>query len=205
MKRKFLTTIFALAAGSCFAVDAASSVETLKSSDIPREIKPSVLEKTASKRNSFVYLRMGVADTQAHQAPELTRGFFIPGVGLGWRLGNGASAVDISASYTQGFAGEKETRSYYYTLPKVSYLRYITPMSEESFYVGGGLALGEMKNQDASKFIGIVPSISLGYEMNRKANWHSFTELVVSQPALAFVRENDFPGPLAEFSIGFGY
>ncbi len=205
MKRKFFSTIFALAAVSCFAVDAASSLETLTSSDIPREFKPNVLEKTIAKKNSFVYLRMGVADTQAYQKPALDRAFFIPGLGLGWRMSNVVSAVDISANYTQGFAGEKEERSYFYTLPKVSYLRYVSPLNDDSFYYGGGLALGEMRNREASKFIGIVPSVSIGYEMNRKADIHSFMEFVVSQPTLAFVQENKFPGPLAELSVGFGY
>ena len=204
MKKKFLTSIFAIAATGCFAVDAATAVEPLTSSDIPREIKSNVTE-TVSAKSGFTYLRMGVADTQAHQVPQFTQGFFIPGMGLGYRSVMGASALDISANYTTGYAENKDERSYYYTLPKVSYLRYFSPESESSLYYGAGLAWGGMRNNDNSKFIGIVPGASVGYEMNRKATWRSFMQLDVSQPALAALQEGKFPGPLAEFSLGFGY
>lgn len=203
MKRYLLTSIFALASAACFAVDAVT-VEPLTSSDIPREIKPNVLETTTTK-SSFTYLRMGVADTQAHQVPQFTQGFFTPGMALGYRLGVGSAAVDISASYTYGFSDNKDERSYYYTLPKVTYLMYFSPASAESLYYGAGLAWGGMRNQEDSKFIGIIPGVSVGYEMNRKANWRSFMQLDVSQPALAALKEGKFPGPLAEFSVGFGY
>ncbi|MBS0626319.1 MAG: hypothetical protein JSS32_09740 [Verrucomicrobia bacterium] len=201
MKRYLLTSIFALASAACFAVDAA--VEPITSSDIP-EMKKNALETTTAK-SGFTYLRMGVADTQAHQVPEFTQGFFTPGLGLGYRAEMGPSAIDVSASYTYGYAEDKEDRSYYYTLPKVSYYRFMTPETKSSFYYGAGLAWGGMKNKAKSEFIGIVPSATVGYEMNRKSDWRSFMQLDVSQPALAAMKSGDFPGPMAEFSIGFGY
>lgn len=203
MKKRFLTILFALVAAASLPTDT-EAAEIMTSNDIPQDIKPVVLEKINAK-DSFFYVRMGVADAQAHQVPQFTQGFFIPGIGLGYRLGSDNSSIDLSANYTYGYADLKESRSYFYTLPKVNYLRYVSPKSKQSFYYGAGLAWGGIRNQEKSEFIGIIPNLSLGYEMNRKSNWVGFTQLDVSQPALAAYKKNGLPGPLAELSVGFGY
>ena len=204
MKRYLITSIFALVATGCFAVDAASVTEKLTSTNIPNEKTLNVLENTSMKKD-FFYVRMDVADTQAHVVPQLTQGFFMPKLGLGYRMDHGASAIDISTSYGYSENKDEASHSYYSNLPKVSYLRYVSPSSKSSIYYGAGAAVVAMRNTDASEFIGIVPSASVGYEMNRKAEWRSFMQLDVSQPVLAAIQKGKFPGPLAEFSVGIGY
>jgi len=62
------------------------------------------------------------------------------------------------------------------------------------------------------KFMGLIPSVTLGYEMNRHENWRSFIQLDVSQPAFVTMKDHTFMeladakfGPVAEFCVGFGY
>jgi hypothetical protein len=204
MKRYLITSIFSLVAAGCFAVDAASVTEKLTSTNIPNEKTLNVLENTSTSKD-FFYVRMDVADTQAHVIPQLTQNFFMPKLGLGYRMNQGVSAIDISTSYGYSENKDEASYSYYANLPKVSYLRYVSPRSKSSIYYGAGAAVVAMRSTDAAEFVGIVPSASVGFEMNRDAAWHSFVQLDVSQPAIAAIQKGKFPGPLAEIAVGAGF
>lgn len=227
MKKHILTSFLALVSASCFAIDTTSVVEPLKSVNIPREQKIS-LNQTKSSPEGFLYVRMNVAEPQAH-APELRQNAFLPGLGLGYRRGE-ASALDISFSMSQ--IRNEGQNSIFWAFPKMSYLRYFSPKKASSFYLGAGLTWGglsfrhqpvvnvDLTNIDQAYadeeiieaprkktfFFGIIPTACVGYESNRQeASWRSFVQLEVSQPTLAVTNSGPFPGPVAELSVGLGY
>lgn len=200
MKMK-LMSVFLTAASAIFAQEQMPTTR-----ELPLEVKKSLVD---SQTNSswFGYMRLGVSDSRPNEMKSV-----LPGLGLGCRFGLPVGALDLSASYTGYDVQAKE--SYFYTLPRLSYLMYLSPKKEQSFYAGAGLAYGGMKNKDAATFNGIIPNVSLGYEMNRLQNWHSFIQLDVSQPALTTTLEKGKSfmqvasaklGPIAECSVGFGY
>lgn len=195
MKKKIATAVFSLATALGFAQEA--PIEQ-PSSALPLVQKP-VEKMTVSK--SYSYLRMGISDSDAIHSVEA-----IPGLGLGYRYGIDSASIDVSANYTRELGEE----NYFYTVPKVSYLRYASPAKEQSFYYGAGLAWGGLKKEEAATFQGLVPSATIGWEMNRNAAWRSFVQFEVSQPAVAIAAWNsysvsDLPAPLAEASFGLGF
>lgn len=164
------------------------------------------IEKAVEKQpvnKSFGYARMSIADSDAIRAFQT-----LPGLGLGYRYNIDAAAIDVSANYTREVAG-KENETYFYTAPRVSYLRYWNGEKDQSFYYGAGLAWGGVRKSADENFAGLVPNATVGYEMNRNATVRSFVQLDVSQPALSItttsVSYQNLPGPLAEVSIGLGF
>lgn len=179
-------------------------------------------------RNGTIYMKMGVNDSELPKNDQN----LMPGLGIGYRAASGHNAVDISIEGNRreirDVANER-TANYSYTLPKVNYLYYVTPASNNSLYAGAGLALGGMKQtsvipateevvgedgivlpavaayNDAQEFHGIIPNIAAGYEFNRKGAVKTFVQLDVSQPALAVMREGSFFGPKVALSAGIGY
>ncbi len=199
MKKK-LMTVFLTAASAIFAQEQMPTTR-----DLPLEVKKSLVD---SQTNNFWfgYMRLGVSDSR----PNDNMKSVLPGLGLGCRYGLPFGALDLSASYTGNHVNSAET--YFYTLPRLSYLMYLSPKKEQSFYAGAGLAYAGMKTKNADTFNGIAPSVSVGYEMNRLQNWHSFIQLDVSQPAFSTSKDKSFfelasakLGPVAECSVGFGY
>lgn len=167
--------------------------------DLPEETKSSLVQKMVERSKSFVYLKMSGADSQPTDSVNV-----LPGIGVGYRLNAGTSAIDFSVSSIWG-RGKDGHRSYYYTVPKATYIHYLAPKSNQSPYAGVGLAWGGLRTKDQREFVGIIPNATVGVEMNRNANWRSFFQLDVSQPALAAKTKGDFPGPIAELSVGAGF
>lgn len=196
MKRIITTAI--LTAASTFAFANESTVaKTL--SELSLEKKAHRMEMVSSKPG-FAYLRMAVNDSHPTNSLDI-----IPGLGAGYRLMSGNGAFDFSANYNSAKGWKNEHKSYFWTLPKAAYIHYLNPESDQSPYAGVGLAWGEVRTKDAREFAGIIPNISLGFEFYRKAPVRTFTELSISQPAIANTVSDKFPGPIAEFSVGAGF
>jgi hypothetical protein len=197
MKTKFVT-LFLTAASVIFA---AEPMPTTK--ELPLQVKRSPVAIEHS--NWFSYLRLSASDARPNEMGRVT-----PGVGLGFRFGLPIGALDVSASYN-GTDVQAKGR-YFYNAPRVAYFLYSSPQKDQSFYAGPGVAFGGMKTLDATTFTGIIPSLSVGYEMNRHQNWRSFLQVDVSQPAFTTAKKKPFMevasaklGPIAEASIGFGF
>lgn len=208
MKKEITTLFLTLASAFGFAQDAVSEVRTniVQLEPVPAPAVISIQEKISQKK-SFGYLRMGVSDS------ELTRTSInsipdqiVPGLGVGYRLVSGASAIDFSASFnrrdTRTDTGKE--RTYLYTVPKANYLYYINADSDNSVYAGGGLAWGGVRTNEEN-FVGIIPNLALGLELNRKSTLRTFFQLDVSQPAIAAVKRGSLPKTYAELSLGAGF
>jgi len=205
MKKTLTTAILTIGTVFGFAQDAIQE-PAINANALPTEVKPSFpIEQKVSPGQSFIYLKMGVSDSQPVDAIDSVK--VVPGLGLGYRLASGASAIDISASYNRRFTRTDEGKrdTYFYTVPKANYLYYTSPAKDNSFYLGGGLAWGGLKTKDSREFMGLIPNAAIGYEINRKAAFRTFVQLDVSQPAIAASQKNDFPGPFAELSVGAGF
>ncbi len=199
MKLKLMTALLTAATATIFAQDA------MPTSSLPVEVTQALAQK--NDRDWFGYMRLGLSDSRPTEIAHV-----LPGLALGVRYALPLGALDLSASYTGTQAFASEQNNYFWTLPRLSYLYYTSPTKQQSFYAGAGLAYAGMKANDGALFYGLVPSASLGYEMNRLESWRSFLELTVSQPAVRMA--NEAPrisiakaalGPIAEFSLGFGY
>jgi len=196
MKKEITTAIMTLVTALGFAQQAIPEVlpHIVQIQSAP--VLPS-LEVKVTPKKSFGYLRMGVSDSNL----QTTDVVMIPGFGLGYRIVSGASAFDISASFNrrETITDEGKERTYLYTVPKANYLYYV-----DSFYAGAGAAWGGVKTEDTN-FVGIIPNISIGYELNQTGVLRSFVQLDVSQPAIAAVKEGALPKPYAELSFGAGF
>ncbi len=194
--KKTITTAILAAASLAFAAEPNVS-KTL--SDLTMDRQARNVEMTAQKPG-FTYFRFAAAESTPTSSIQV-----VPGLGLGYRMMVGSGAVDVSANYSSAKGWKGESDSYFWTLPKASYIHYLSPNSTQSAYGGLGLAWGALKTKDAREFEGIVPSATLGMEFFRKSNFRTFAEVNVSQPAIARTVSATFPGPMAEFSIGAGF
>jgi hypothetical protein len=200
MKTKITTAFLTLVTAFAFAQEAiVSPVETIPAFQ-PKLPK---LEEKVSSKKSFGYLRMGVSDSQLPSADMKV----LPGVGLGYRLAAGSSAFDFSASFNgrETRIEESKERTYVYTLPKANYLYYISSSKNNSLYAGGGMAWGGVKTKEQDEFHGLIPNVTVGYEMNRNATLRTFLQIDVSQPALAAIQQGSLPKAFAEVSLGAGF
>lgn len=208
MKKKLLT-LATLALSFGFATEA--EIELPKTSLPLVEAKSLLSEKKEEASKSFFYLKMSAADTNPVDRFEA-----IPGIGLGYRLNAGSSAIDFSANYQKGPGYNGDEKAYTYTAPKATYLYYLSPEKGQSFYGGAGLAWGgirargnvdaeNVKDRENQRFDGLIPSVALGYEMNRDQVVKSFVQLEVSQAALPTHLAGSLPKPVAEFSLGAGF
>lgn len=169
-----------------------SSTETTL--NIAPEFKLAEKDKTPIAKSAFFYFRFAAAEKEMDSV--------LPGLGIGYRrlAGNGAADISINGI---GRA-QKRNDCFFWSAPKASYIHYLQPNKQRSFYAGGGLAWGGFASKTQS-FIGIIPSLTGGYEFLRKNTVLGFTELNISQPALAVYKEGTSPGPIVEYTVGMGF
>jgi hypothetical protein len=151
-------------------------------------------------KKSHIYLRMNVMEPNIG-----TRKSIFPGFGLGYRRAVGNAAVDLSLGYSKGKGTAHHGKSEFITLPKLSYLYYISPVENQSFYIGPAIALGRIVRGPENRFEGLIPSASIGFEISRRANLLSFFQLDVSAPVVAATLKGHMPKPIAEFAFGAGF
>lgn len=221
--KKMITTLFlttVIAAG--FAQEQTFSANAFVQ---PKAHFPVDTQKAG--RNGTIYLKMGASDSDLPKTDKTV----MPGLGVGYRAAYGHHAMDVSADGNRRVvrdAANESVANYSYTLPKVNYLFYATPASNNSLYAGVGLALGGMKqttvvsstpavvaedgitttvvaHNDTQEFHGLIPNAAVGYELNRNGNVKTFIQVDVSQPALAILREGSFLGPKIALSAGVGF
>ncbi|MBI5273382.1 MAG: hypothetical protein HY861_05300 [Chlamydiia bacterium] len=198
MKKKITTAILTATAALAFA----NEPSVAKISEFSALDKVSRVEISAPKAG-FTYFRMTVDDSIPTKAGNSVQ--IVPGLGIGYRLALGNGALDVSTTYSSGKGWNAENKSYFWMLPKASYLHYVNAASNQSLYGGVGLGWGALKTKDEREFAGIIPSATVGMEFFRKSAFRTFAELNVSQPAIAQSVSATFPGPIAEFSVGAGF
>lgn len=155
------------------------------------------VQETQMDKQGFFYVRFAAAERDVMHTSSVN-----PGLGIGYRRLAGNGAADISFSGI-GYKEHKNGRVSW-TAPKASYIHYLQPNEKKSAYVGGGLAWGGMKSQGQS-FVGIIPSVTAGYEFAHNNSFLGFAEFNVSQPTISVSQKGSFPGPCLEFSTGIGF
>ena len=196
MKKTITTAILTAVAALGFAEPTA--VKSLSDLTLDRQATRNI-EMNAQKPG-FAYFRFAAAESTPTSSVQV-----VPGLGIGYRMMVSNGAVDLSANYSSAKGWKEESSSYFWTLPKASYIHYLNPTGNQSAYGGVGLAWGGLKSKDNREFEGVVPSATVGVEFFRKSAFRTFAELNVSQPAIARTVSETFPGPMAEFSIGAGF
>lgn len=197
MKKIITTAILTVIASLSFAIE--PTFTNASQNDVALETKQPLLKTTAPK-NWFAYVRATATDSYPADSVQI-----IPGGGIGYRFNVGSHGFDVSANYNVGTGWRGEHKSSFWTLPKASYLFYLSPTKNESFYAGAGLSWGKIETKDQRSFTGIMPNFTLGMEMLRTQVLKTFVELNVTQPAIAYQVSDRFPGPVAEISIGGGF
>jgi hypothetical protein len=195
MKLKIATALFSIASVIGFTDEGPINQP---SANLSIDLKAADQFKT---KQSFGYVFMTIAD------PDLTTVQTIPGIGLGYRYGLPQSAIDVSANYTRETrTADQET--FNYRIP-VSYFRYVSnDAAPQSFYYGAGL--GWAGGQKEGIYVnGLDASATVGYEMYRTQNIHSFVQMDVSHAAVnvstASVAFQKVFAPRAQFAVGFGF
>lgn len=210
MKKSFFV-LFASLASSVFADPTSVILDPIVPSVLEvHPTAPAPLLLSSLQKQGFFYARFAAGERNLGQMT-----IPVPGFGLGYRRLAGDGAVDLSFNGIGSY--ESQTDHYFWTAPKTSYYHYLQPNAEKSLYVGAGLAWGGVASVNKSLededekfikdegFIGIIPSVTIGYEFAHKANFLSFSEFTLSQPALAVIRQGKFPSPIAEVSVGIGF
>lgn len=123
-----------------------------------------------------------------------------PSIGIGRRFAIPGSAVDISFN----FMGNDKCM--YYSVPKMSYLRYLTPYSPSSFYLGGGLGIGKIKSKQY-KFSGLLADVIAGIEMHRFTKVKFFAEINLNHGIISFKSKHKLRrfSPAIGFAMGAGF
>lgn len=200
MKKFIFTTCLTTMAVFGFAEPAAPTLT--QSPDLQSLTPPQPAQESALPKQGFLYLRFAAAENSILHPQSL-----LPGLGLGYRrlAGNGAADISITGIGYQ----EHRNWQFFWTAPKVSYLHYLSPEAVKSFYFGGGIGWGglELKKgfERQKDFIGIIPSAVVGYEFLRKSVALGFTEISISQPAIAVYQGRGLPGPVVECTLGAGF
>lgn len=144
-----------------------------------------------------------------------------PVIAVGRRYFYDGDAIDISASF--GFKKDGGVNAYYYTLPKVLYLKYLSSDQPNSLYLGAGASwngvktavsvlreerwgneIYTFKSEESNNFQGIALEAVLGYEMARTRDFRSFVELNIGQPLISAYKKNGNPGPSIQLFFGIG-
>jgi hypothetical protein len=195
MNKKIITTI--LAALAVFAHAESTATQFLSDLSKDRQELPDLATRPSA---GFTYFRFAAADSTPTSSVQI-----VPGLGAGYRMTVGDGAFDFSASYSSAKGWKEGTGdSYFWTLPRISYVHYLNPIGGQSLYAGLGLAWGGLETKNGANFEGVISSATLGFEL-RGALFRTFTELNVSQPTIARAVFPSFPGPIAEISIGAGF
>lgn len=175
-------------------------------------------QKMSNKVGTF-YIKMGANESNLPKNTDT----LMPEVGVGYRYAQSHHGMDVSVE--GGLRGEHITTdlkktNYFYSLPKVDYLYYVTPESNTSFYAGMGAALGGLRQEkedvvtedgvtttttSVQEFHGIIPNVVIGQEFNRRGTVKSFVQLEVSQPAVAASQTGKLPTPRASLFVGAGF
>lgn len=199
MKHKLMTAFFTAAATLGFAVEPIT---------LPNPVSKTLGFETTDYNDWRGYVRLGLTNSRPNDASRV-----FPDVGVGVRLALPLGTLDLFTSYTgdNPFTSNDE-KAYFYTAPRASYLLHLSPSKNESLYGGAGIAFGGLRKADQTTFHGIIPSLSVGYEMNRLQRISNFVQLDVSQPALATSWSSPVVdtvswdlGPIVQLSAGCGF
>src|SRR5690606_23828925 len=131
MKTAIYSAVVALTSVLSAQEEALPTLSIEKEQSLPAISTRAPIESATFARNplSFVYFKVGAADSYSTSQEQVA-----PGVGVGYRWNFGRSALDLSTSYTSGAFLKSERNSAFYTLPKVAYLHYLSPLKSTSFY-----------------------------------------------------------------------
>lgn len=164
-----------------------------------------IKEYTSSTPGNFTQVKMAAGMSRAGNSH-----LGIPVISLGRRFEIGDAAIEISGTWGE-HKTSNESRSSFITLPKFSYIGFLQPNSQHSFYYGGGLSWGQVKwddhinNSQSTKFHGMFAEGVLGYELHRTSALRTMVEFSVSQPMMAHKKIGSTPGPVASLGLSIGF
>src|SRR6187431_1448501 len=115
MKKTITTAILTAAAALGFAD--APAIKPLSELSLDRAARRNV-DITAQK-TGFTYFRFGAAESTPTSTVQV-----VPGLGIGYRLTVSNGAVDLSANYSSAKGWKGESDSFFWTLPKATYVHY---------------------------------------------------------------------------------
>ncbi|MGD9592868.1 MAG: hypothetical protein AB7V32_10140 [Candidatus Berkiella sp.] len=163
----------------------------------------SVFADNPNYHYSQIKIGMGVFNTQSGTKSA-------PIVSIGKRFELDDSALEISAGYGQ-HKHDNEKFSYF-SLPKITYVKFHQPSAPSGFFYGGGLSFSQVKNASSyyfqtedNKFTGAFAEGTLGYEFKRNAAISPILYVDVSQGIVAQSKEGRHPGPSVMVGISAGF
>jgi hypothetical protein len=147
------------------------------------------------QKSNFTYLKIA-----GSLIPLGSDSSLAPSLILGRRFQMHEHAIDVSTG------GGRYSNHRYFFFPKIMYLYYFTPDMPTSFYAGGGLSCGIIRNKaDHKKFKGVLGEMAVGYEWFRTTSIRSFVELNLSESALPLSDKSHYMPPVASLGFGVGF
>ena len=167
--------------------------------------------KIRSIKHKFTYIRLGVGTSFNSSDQQV-----MPSLGLGKRFQYNYIGFDISGNWmAKNF--KTGSNEYYFSIPKILLLFFLTPKSNFSFFFGFGPSYGMIVSpekgtfgtpsfQEEKRFRGIMAEGTLGLEIAPKHRVKSFIGFDIAYPLAASSETEDKidrPVISASFSIAF--
>jgi len=164
-----------------------------------------------SIKHQFTYIRLGVGTSFSNNNPQI-----MPSLGLGKRYQYSHIGIDISANWmAKNF--KTGSNEYYFSIPKILLLFFITPKSNASFYFGFGPSYGRIVSpqkgtpfdsdyQEERKFLGVLAEGTIGLEIAPKHAVKSFIGFDIAYPlAASSETEDKINKPVVSGSFGIAF
>jgi len=177
-----------------------------------------------SSRRFIPYIRLGpdIMNVQISSSLEdfKKNNNISPCVGLGFRSESPSDAVDLSFSvaiHSESVlkpplenGSEVNLSETLYTLqffyPKLLYLKYTSPTTASSPYLGGGLGWSQFFNEETdTSFNGLAGVLAFGYEMGRSSIIRQMAQLEITQPLIPSFSKGNSLSPSLELSYCLGF
>lgn len=208
MKMNYLNRILLLAGAACAAFTGLSASSGFECDYCALANQPLNCE---SETEGFTVVRLGASGLSSVNVNSPAHPF----VGLARRYEKGATAVEVSASWSENDERYGKTRyhSRYYSVPKILCLQYAQPRASSSFFYGAGLSWGGIRSSfhdsgvtsQESKFRGILGDVALGYEIQRDSTVRAIAQLDIAQPLIASRKVGDLPPANIVMTLGIGF
>ena len=167
--------------------------------------------KIKSIKHQFTYIRLGVGTSFNNTEPQA-----MPSLGLGKRYQYSHVGIDLSVNW-MAKSFKTGSNEYYFSIPKILLLFFITPRSTASIYFGFGPSYGWITTPqkgspldanfiEEKRFRGILLEGTLGVEIAPKHSVKSFIGFDISYPlAAASETEDKIKKPVISGSFGIAF
>ncbi|MBI5274298.1 MAG: hypothetical protein HY860_04505 [Chlamydiales bacterium] len=161
-------------------------------------------DETSKILNESTYARLGVS-----ALPTGNNYTVAPSVTYGKRALMNGHGIDISTNFS-GMVSSEDAHSfaYSYSLPRITYLRFLEASDQNQLYAGIGSSLGAnvyREGDSKQEFVGLMANGLIGYAIESK-HLSSFVQFDCAKPLIPIYQSaSPINNLIYEISIGLGF